>query len=132
LPPHAIVLHSKGRHTYFRLENQLIAKYQPLDAIKGRIVRNIAAAEWRVELIHQLATAFWARPILERHQDGNHSFPEIGELYTLVSVVEHLTDRPAVDRLVRNFRKQQDRIIFAKEKRLLRIIKNFACPKATI
>jgi hypothetical protein len=132
VPPHAAVLCSQDRHEYFRIEAQLIGKYQPRDAVEGRVVRKIAEAEWRVQLIDELATAVWNRQILERYQDGAHPFREMAELYTLVSVVEHLADQPAIERLVRNFRKEQDRVILSNEKRLLRLVKHFACPGAGV
>lgn len=128
VPPHAAVLCSQDRHEYFRIEAQLIGKYQPRDPVEARTVRKIADAEWRVQLIDELATAVWNRQILERYQDGVYPFREMAELYTLVSVIEHLADRPAIDRFVRYFRKEQDRIILSNEKRLLRLVKHFASP----
>jgi hypothetical protein len=125
IPPHAAVLCNEDRQRYFRLQERLIAKYQPHDPTEAAIVKKITNAEWRGLMIDELFSAFQNKALMDIVDARQKSDPEIGDLLLELQAFEGQAGNPGVQIMHDRLRKAIDRTIAANERRLILLRKHF-------
>ena len=65
VPPDSAVLCNEQRQAYFKLMDQLMQIYAPLNQESANLVRQIAIARWQIERLHKSITNVWNFALLK-------------------------------------------------------------------
>ncbi len=79
-PPHHVVLFNENREAFEALNAELVALYNPLNAIALSIVRDIASARWQINRLDGCLTNAWNLALVAQSEKPLTVAPAIGEL----------------------------------------------------
>ncbi len=132
VPPHSAVLCHQDRLLYFRAAEIFLAKYRPHDAAEEHLVLRIVSAEWRIDFLNRIASGFWNQEMIGEFEAQAAPIPEVAELLALLEATKNLAKDIAVDRFLHRATREQDRIIAAAERRLIRMRTHFPSESKSI
>jgi hypothetical protein len=102
IPPHSACLGNELRQGFYRLLDQLIAKYRPADEIEMQIVREMADYNWKSIRNKQMETAIFNRELIRQAARIQPSMPELRDIEISVAAHEALTGNRTILELRRD------------------------------
>lgn len=99
VPPHSACLANEERQGFYKLLDNLIAKYRPADEAEQLIVREIADFQWKANRNKQLETAIYNRELMRQAPRTPGTMPELRDLEIAVAAQEALTGNKTIAEL---------------------------------
>jgi hypothetical protein len=84
VPPHSAVLCNEDRQAYYRLLDQLLHNYQPVNQEAATLVKQIAHARWQVERLQTRLNMVWNAVVLDSASQPVEAPLELAEMHILV------------------------------------------------
>ena len=128
IPPHHAALCNEDRQSYYKLMDELLAAYQPVNALALGIVRDIAVARWQCFRYDNLISAHWNLAFLDHAQTPLTVPEELADQQTMTRAAEALhTGHAVIEKYQRIIDRLQIRIARL-ERRLKFVHTHFPVP----
>jgi hypothetical protein len=124
VPPHSACLANEDRQAFYKLFDNLIAKYRPADDTEMQVVREIADFQWKSTRNKQIESALFNRELMRQATRIPGSLPELRDLEISLAAHEALT----ANRTIAELRKDTQlclRAISHLQRRLLQLQKSW-------
>jgi hypothetical protein len=99
VPPHSACLANEERQGFYKMYDNLMAKYRPADETEHALVREIADFQWKSIRNKQMETAIFNRELMRQATRTPGSIPELRDLEISVAAQEALTGNKTIAEL---------------------------------
>jgi len=99
VPPHSACLANEDRQAFYKLYDNLIAKYRPADETEQALVREIVDFQWKSIRNKQMESAIFNRELIRQATRTPGSMPELRDLEISVAAQEALTGNKTIAEL---------------------------------
>ena len=99
VPPHSACLANEDRQAFYKMYDNLTAKYRPADETEQQLVREIADFQWKSMRNKQMESAIFNRELTSQATRTPGSIPELRDLEISIAAQEALTGNKTVAEL---------------------------------
>jgi len=99
VPPHSACLANEDRQAFYKMYDNLTAKYRPADDTEQQLVREIADFQWKSMRNKQMESAIFNRELMRQGTRTPGSIPELRDLEISLAAQEALTGNKTVAEL---------------------------------
>ena len=99
VPPHSACLANEDRQAFYKLYDNLIAKYRPADETEQMVVKEIVDFQWKSMRNKQMESAIFNRELMRQATRTPGSIPELRDLEISIAAQESLTGNKTVAEL---------------------------------
>ncbi|MFN0106905.1 MAG: hypothetical protein ACKV2U_33030 [Bryobacteraceae bacterium] len=99
VPPHSACLANEDRQAFYKMYDDLRAKYRPADETEQQLVREIAGFQWKSTRNKQMESAIFNRELMRQATRTPGTLPELRDLEISVAAQEALTGNSTIAEL---------------------------------
>jgi len=99
VPPHSACLANEDRQAFYKMYDNLRAKYRPADETEQALTREIADFQWKSLRNKQMKSAIFNRQLIRQATRTPASMPELRDLEISVAAQEALTGNKTIAEL---------------------------------
>ena len=99
IPPHSACLANEDRQAFYKLYDNLIAKYRPADETEQGVVKEIVDFQWKSMRNKQMESAIFNRELMRQGTRTPGSIPELRDLEISIAAQEALTGNKTIAEL---------------------------------
>jgi hypothetical protein len=102
IPPHSACLANEDRQAFYKLYDNLTAKFRPADETEQALVRELVDFQWKSIRNKQMETAIFNRELMRQATRTPGSIPELRDIEISIAAQEALTGNRTIAELRRD------------------------------